>query len=111
MTRKEIILALFDLVGAAEEAGEHELSVALESILTWDLPIPERDAKRAFAALDRRLAAAEAGARGGRARTPAKAEAARRNGGKGGRPRKSPAQQIDAAVAKLKLLGDSDRGY
>jgi len=52
----------------------------LSAHLTWDIEIPEE--------ITRIEAAASMGRKGGKAKTPAKAAACRRNGKKGGRPKK-----------------------
>lgn len=86
MTRPELVYRLFDLAGEAYQHGHADLAAAIEGILTFEpLGLTDADVRRRFAALDRM---AEGGRRGGSATSPAKAEAARRNGQRGGRPKK-----------------------
>ncbi|RJL03330.1 DUF2442 domain-containing protein [Paracoccus aestuarii] len=82
---------LMEVLAAADPAGLHEIEISPSGLgLHW----PALDADVYVPGLmqgvfgSKRWMAAQLGAAGGRARTAAKAAAARQNGAKGGRPRK-----------------------
>jgi hypothetical protein len=97
LTNGVVLTVPADLIASLRHAADHDLGAVRVGVaglsLRWE-PLDEdlSIAGLAAAAMGRRLLLRASGAAGGSARTAAKARAARENGKKGGRPRRSGAR-------------------
>jgi hypothetical protein len=97
LTNGVVLTVPADLIASLRHAADHDLGAVRVGVaglsLRWE-PLDEdlSIAGLAAVAMGRRLLLRASGAAGGSARTAAKARAARENGKKGGRPRRSSAR-------------------